>query len=557
MINKYTDTEFINEILFPEKIVLTKGNVINADSVLNEKSLQITTDEPSCLTLTNDLFSKKSFILLDFGKEINGKIRILTHTVEGCNNANIRITYGESVAEALSDVETDSATNDHATRDFQFCIPSYSDMSFTETGFRYAKIELLNSNTSIRIKSIVAVAIYRNIKYLGSFRCDNETLNKIYDTAAYTCHLSMQQFIWDGIKRDRLVWVGDMHPEMLTVKTIFGPHKIINESLDFMRSNTPLPNWMNGMPTYSLWWLIILADWYLYTGDSVFLNRNKKYATDLIKIILDLVNDDGSDRLPSYFLDWPCNNKPEAVTGSRALLIQCLNKAEYLCTIFNENELASICKFKSECIKNTSFDAHGAKQVMAMASLSGWTNEKAMAEKILDSGCKGWSTFMSYYLLKAACKTDMAKTLETLTEYYGTMLKLGATTFWEDFDISWAENVTGIDELPVVGKKNIHADFGKFCYKGLRHSLCHGWSSAPAAFLAEEVLGINVMTPGCKDITIRPNLGNLKFATGTFPTPYGIIKVFCERQQNTVCVKYSAPEEIKVKIENAEFGGLI
>ena len=53
----------------------------------------------------------------------------------------------------------------------------------------------------------------RDLQYLGSFECSDERLNTIWQTGAYTVHLNMQDYLWDGIKRDRLVWIGDMHPE--------------------------------------------------------------------------------------------------------------------------------------------------------------------------------------------------------------------------------------------------------------------------------------------------------------------------------------------------------
>jgi hypothetical protein len=66
------------------------------------------------------------------------------------------------------------------------------------------------------------------------------------------------------------------------------------------------------------------------------------------------------------------------------------------------------------------------------------------------------------------------------------MLDKGATTFWEDFDIAWAENSCRIDELPTPDKKDIHGDFGAFCYIGYRHSLCHGWPAGVIQFIKEE-----------------------------------------------------------------------
>ena len=105
------------------------------------------------------------------------------------------------------------------------------------------------------------------------------------------------------------------------------------------------------------------------------------------------------------------------------------------------------------------------------------------------------------------------------------MLQLGATTFWEDFNLDWLPNVSRIDELPKDGQIDIHSCYGDYCYKGFRHSLAHGWSSGPTPWLTEHVLGIKAIAPGCKIIQVQPHLGNLSFAEGTFPTPYGIVKV--------------------------------
>jgi hypothetical protein len=65
------------------------------------------------------------------------------------------------------------------------------------------------------------------------------------------------------------------------------------------------------------------------------------------------------------------------------------------------------------------------------------------------------------------------------------MINLGATSFFEDFDISWS-NSSRIDALNSDNKKDFHREYGDHCYKGYRHSLCHGWSVGPISFLIEE-----------------------------------------------------------------------
>ena len=72
-----------------------------------------------------------------------------------------------------------------------------------------------------------------------------------------------------------------------------------------------------------------------------------------------------------------------------------------------------------------------------------------------------------------------------MKEYYGAMLNLGATTFFEDFDINWAKNCSRIDKLPNEEEKDFHGDNGAHCYEGFRHSLCHGWASGVIKFIKE------------------------------------------------------------------------
>ena len=106
---------------------------------------------------------------------------------------------------------------------------------------------------------------------------------------------------------------------------------------------------------------------------------------------------------------------------------------------------------------------------------------------------------------------------------------MGATTFWEGFEVDWMENSSRIDELVLPGKRDIHADFGGYCYQGLRHSLCHGWAAGPTAWLMEHVLGIAPASPGFATVTVTPHLAGLTYARGTFPTPHGIIQISHER----------------------------
>ena len=152
-------------------------------------------------------------------------------------------------------------------------------------------------------------------------------------------------------------------------------------------------------------------------------------------------------------------------------------------------------------------------------------------------------------MLQALAKAGYYETaMKYISDFWGAMLDLGATTFWEDFHTDWlTEDVAPIDEIVPEGKKDIHGDFGAYCYKGFRHSLCHGWASGPTAWLSEHVLGVEVIEPGCKVLRIRPHLGGLEWVKGAFPTPYGDVKISHKKDaRGKVISDVEAPEGIKI-----------
>ncbi len=142
---------------------------------------------------------------------------------------------------------------------------------------------------------------------------------------------------------------------------------------------------------------------------------------------------------------------------------------------------------------------------------------------------------------------DYQGALDNIREYWGGMLDLGATTFWEDFDIDWMKNAARIDEIVPEGKVDVHKSYGNYCYKQFRHSFCHGWASGPTPWLTQYVLGVNVLEPGCKKIKIDPHLGDLKWVKGSFPTPYGVLYIEHKKMEDgSVKTTYKKPKGIKV-----------
>jgi hypothetical protein len=473
--------------------------------------------------------------VLDFGTELHGGICIEVSSQSPQRPVRVRVRFGESVSETMQRPD-----NDHAIHDWDIKLAWCGRTEVGQTGFRFVRIDLIDDGP-VTIQNITAISLGYEDPYVGTFECSDPRLNEIWEVGARTVRLCMQDFLWDGIKRDRLAWIGDMHPEIMVISSLYGEHPIVPASLDKVKSETPLPGfetdivnpfwgslWMNSISTYSLCWIIIQRDWYRYHGNLDYLKDQHAYLTGLTDLLLTRIDDNGKETLDSRFLEWPTSTDPKAIdAGLQALMAMSFDAAAELFSILGDGAYQAIATETAGRLKVCQRSPTESKQANALIALAGMADASHTNAWVLSKDpSANISTYYGYYVLQARAKAgDYAGCLDVIRTFWGGMIDLGATTFWEDFNLEWTPNATRIDELPAPGRPDIHADFGDFCYKGLRHSLCHGWAAGPTAWLMEHVLGISPAEPGFTKVAVKPNLAGLAWARGTFPTPRGMISV--------------------------------
>lgn len=502
--------------------------VVVKDCCNVENSQELLVPKKAYIPFTQDgvarFLEKGSFVILDFGKELCGGIRILTRTVEKMN-AKVRITFGESLTEACSQIGEKNATNDHAPRDIIADVVNMSDLTFGQTGFRFARVELL-TQTPLTVRNIYGVNTLPVFARQGYLKTDDKLLNQVIEAAGYTLKLCCQNGqIWDGIKRDRLIWSGDLNPEILTCLYLFGDNDNVPNALTALRQSTPVDMWMNQIPSYSAWWVLNMCQYCSFTGNDTFYQENRDYAAAIMKRINRYVAEDGSfdfgespEKCMIYFLDWPTFGQPDAQVGTAAML---LYTAQQMLQIEDNEDCRLLQRKLQPWLKADAIH----KQVRAFQILAG-RREPGDAQFLEEGGAKGLSTFMAYYILKADTIAGGQNQLAMIKEYFGGMLSRGATTFWEDFDVAWLDHSGRIDEFPAPGQKDIHGDYGAFCYEQFRHSLCHGWSSGVLAFLYEYLLGVK-MLPGGK-YQVSPVPMGVRQVEGEVPVYAGMLRVRIE-----------------------------
>lgn len=471
--------------------------------------------------------------LVDFGKETFGFIKL--HNLKG--NGKISIYYGESKEEALS--ATDAMTLDRLTINRSAGRDSIMPLS---KAFRY--INIVKESGNVSYDNVSMLYEYADVKQRGSFTCSDEEINKILEVAKYTLELNTREFFIDGIKRDRWVWSGDALQSYLMNYYSYFDNPTVTRTIQALRGKDPVTAHINTIVDYTFYWFISVYDYYLYTGDKKFLEQIYPKMQTMMDYCLSRRNKNGLIEGLSgdwTFIDWAAGlSKKGEISFEQMLFARSLEAMSLCAEINNDKTNAADYKKLAADIKEKVFAIYWNKDKNALvhsrvngqqtdnvtryANMFGiffnyFTKEQKQAVKqhvlLNDSIQKITTPYMRFYELEALCAMgEQTYVLNQMKDYWGGMLKLGATSFWEEYN----PTKKGTEHLAMYGRK-----FGK--------SLCHAWGASPIYLLGKYYLGISPTTAGYETYTVQPQLGGLQWMQGKVPTPNGDIELYCSTTQ--------------------------
>ena len=459
-------------------------------------------------------------LLLDFGRELNGRIVIAADA----HSAAAQVSYGESLGELF-----------HAPflGKFEMKAPPNSEVRGPKAGFRYALVKLDGSSSGVKI---LAEGIFYPVSSVGSFSSSDPMLNRIWESAAYTAHLAMQDSLLDGIKRDRGRWIGDNEVIDRSVMDLYGDTVLVKQGLEDSIGPDPVTGHVNGLPGYSAWWVVSEAEYIRRFGDLSQLQQVKARMLQL----LDRMRGELDDRhvyvaasREKPFVDWSpglSSDSPEARRATHFEYLLAMRDAAWLLQLAgdktNASRYQSLANEMNDAAQKFLKDPNGTFgdrwQTNAIAVLAGavhgseqedavWSVLKRVAGERKPTDVI--TPYYGDYLLQAmASLGHRQEAVQWMRAYWGSMLDAGATSFWEAWDPSWA----GPDP---------HAKLQADDKVGYYTSLAHGWSSGPSSWLPEEVLGVRALDPGFHTVQIRPDLAGLEWAKGSIATPLGAVQV--------------------------------
>lgn len=468
-------------------------------------------------------------MLVDFGKETFGKVILENITGKG----KVKLYYGESKPEALAATKAESFENlKHNT--------GLRNDTTEAQAFRYIYAVW---DSTCHVEKISALYEYLPLENKGGFSCSDTLLNRIYDVSLYTLHLNTREFHIDGIKRDRWVWSGDAYQSYLMNFYTFFDEDVNKRTLYALRGHDPVETHINTILDYSFYWMIGIHDQYLYTGDSAFVKQIYPRMKSLMEFCLNRANKNGFvEGLPEdwVFIDWANIEKEGEVSFEQLLLVRSLEAMAVSADLANDKQYAEKCRKLSKDIKQKIFDVfwsdkknaflHNRKGGIVSDVVTRYTNmfavlfdyvdnEKKQSIKnnvILNDSILGITTpYMKFYELASLCEIgEKEKAINFVKDYWGGMLKLGATTFWELYD----PKETGNEIYAMYGRP-----FGR--------SLCHAWGANPVYLFGKYLLGVKPTSPGYKSYLIEPSLAGLDWIKGRVPTPNGNIEVYMNKTE--------------------------
>ena len=465
--------------------------------------------------------------IYDFGEEMFARV-----VFSGAKLSDkAKIYYGESLEEVSDKEHCELLSED-------FVVNGDKVTTKIAKAFRYVTAEGIDFS-GISVNEELSPSVLRS-----SFECDNQTVNEIYKVAAKTMGLCSREFILDGIKRDRWLWGADVYQSSLMHYYSFFDTKSIKRSMTALFGKSPFSLYINHIMDYTFLWIICFDDYYRHSGDEKFARENCYKVFEMMEHCLGRRDENGlMDSRPEdwVFVDWADLDNSGEVCCEQMLLIAALKKCVILSeefgykdkakryrAIYKETE-AKLERFWLEDKKGYTYSVRNGKpdgkilmhpNVFAVLfDLCDDNRKEMIKQNVLENPDipKIVTPYMRFYELAALCRIGETKyVMDETINYWGAMIKEGATTFWERYD----PEEKGAEKYAMYGRK-----YGK--------SLCHAWGATPLYIIGRYIVGLKASENG-KSFTLKPDLAGLKRFKAEMPLAKGSVKV--EADEKTIRV---------------------
>jgi len=461
--------------------------------------------------LFNEPFKKHPAITLDFGNHYTG---YLTFSIkpDGLKAADapvrLKFTFAEVPGELNTPLEpykgglARSWVQDEIVTIMS--VPHEMTIPRRLSG-RYLKIELLGISGSFDF-------VFDKLTFKAQTSVTNEApalasttdplIRDIYKVGLNTLKECMQTVYEDGPKRDQRLWIGDLYLEALANAYTFKNHELTKHCLYLLAAlandegllhatllEKPKPHPQYGTHTldYCLIYNVALLEYLKETGDMETANDLWPVAVRQIELALRQFSPEwvyDMDKKPQYWLVFDWKDGYDRQASMQGLTIFALQHSYELAKMLGREKEAGewpaiAGKMKKAARRHFYDKKRGVmvsgkdKQVSYLSQvwmiLSNTLNKKEGAKAMatvmsMPDACYPGCPYAYHYVIEALLQCGMQQDARKLiTDYWGSMVKRGADTFWEVYDPN----------------NDYLSPYGFFVI----NSYCHAWSCTPVYFI--------------------------------------------------------------------------
>lgn len=430
--------------------------------------------------------------------------------------------------------------------------PGQSFTSLWWRTFRYLQLEVETAAEPLVIEDLYSSFTGYPFQMNARFDAGDARLDKIMETGWHTARLCAVETYMDCPYYEQLQYIGDTRIQALVSLYNSGDDRMVRNALNQMDwsrlaegitgSRYPTAN-AQQIPTFSLWYIGMLHDYWRYRGDSAFIRNKLPGTRQVLHFFQQYQQPDGTLKNVPYwnFTDWSTGKgwqsgvAPVGKDGSSsaldfqllwALQVAAQLEAAVGMSQFASEYTAAAKKLQQTIQRNYWVQEKGlytdtrdkdvfSQHVNAMAILTKTAigpTASSVAQKLLKDRLLTEATvYFRYYVHQAMIQAGMGNDYLNWLDVWHQNLAQGMTTWAEFSDIN-----------------NTRSD-------------CHAWGSHPNIEFLRTVLGIDSDAPGFRKVIIQPHLGTLQKATGHMPHPSGTISVSYQVTNNRLQAALELP----------------
>lgn len=460
----------------------------------------------------------------------------------GGKNATIALKY----AEALYDNNYDKGNRDeiegkklHGVTD-SLIANGKKQQTFTPLywkTFRYLQLSVQTGSEPITIEQLYSLATGYPFQRATTFSSDDPQLTQILNIGWRTARMCAMETYMDCPYYEQLQYIGDTRIQAMITYYNTTDDRLARQAINAISDSRLAEGVTQGrypalgdniISTFSLMWIGMLHDYYLYRPDSSFVKQHLPAMRQILSFYESYTQPDGTLKNAPYwkFVDWPENakgwkmgepplnpdggsavldlqllwayqwaNELEMVLGNRGLQQMYQQKAAQLVQSIRNKYWDNTQQLFADTPAKKNYSQHANTLAILTGIVEGQAAQDLFKRMMSFPNITRASIYFRYYVNQALAKVGLADEYLQQLDVWRDYLKLGMTTWGEDSNI-----------------KATRSD-------------CHAWGASPNIEFYRMLLGIDTAAKGFAEVKIAPHLGTLKEVSGSIPHPYGTIKV--------------------------------